>query len=157
MIAWIALAISLASLAILVWDKFLRRAEWDVQADWILSASEPALRFVVLNVGYRKGTVRDIRLRSHDMPKGRGWTPYERVMSKLPLVLDADEGSEAFVLQPRPRPSDVFDDALAAGRIDTIEIEDARGDISVFALPDLHRAQHEAATSGGKTIPKTTP
>jgi hypothetical protein len=46
MVAWLALVISLASLAILVWDKFLRRAKFDVQADWILSAGEPAIRFV---------------------------------------------------------------------------------------------------------------
>lgn len=103
MVAWFALIISLASLAILVWDKFLRQAKFDVKGDWILSASQPALRFVVFNVGYRKGTVRDIRLRQHDMPIGRGWTPYQRVMSKLPIVLDGDEARRRSSCSPRIR------------------------------------------------------
>lgn len=157
MVAWLALAISLASLAILVWDKFLRRATFDVQADWILSAGEPAIRFVVFNVGFRKGAVRDIRLKEQAMPVGRGWSPYERIMSHLPLILDADDASEAFILQVQPRAGDVFEDALRSGRINVIEVENARGDISVFALPELHRAQDDAMTHTGPDIPKLTP
>jgi hypothetical protein len=77
--AWFALVISLTSLGIVVWDTFLRNAAFVVQADWILSTPEPALRLVVLNIGYRKGVIRDIRLREAAMPHGRGWTPYGRV------------------------------------------------------------------------------
>lgn len=164
MVAWFAflsLVISLVSLAIVVWDKFLRRATFDVKGDWILSASEPALRFVVFNVGYRKGTVRDLRLKSHDMPGGRGWTPYHRVLSKLPIVLDADEASEPFLLQVQEQEWDthwdIFEDALRTGRIDTLEVEDARGKTSVFSLPELHRAQHDATTNTGPDLPKVTP
>jgi hypothetical protein len=157
MVAWLALVISLGSLGILVWDKFLRRAQFDVQGDWILSQSQPVLRFIILNVGYRKGTVRDIRLKQRTMPEGRGWTPYERVMSKLPLVLDADEASEPFMLQVQDQSRDTFEDALATGRIDTIELENARGKSSVFPLPELHRAQQDALTNAGPEIPKMTP
>jgi hypothetical protein len=39
-----------------------------------------------VRLGSRNGTVRDIRLRAHDMPSGRGWTPYASEMSKLPIV-----------------------------------------------------------------------
>jgi len=157
MVAWFALAVSLLTLAVLLWDKFLRRAKWDVQGDWILTSSEPTLRFVVLNVGYRKGTIRDIRLKAHDMPEGRGWTPYGRVMSKLPIALDADEASDAFLLQLRSGPPDVFETALASGQIDTVEIEDARGTISIFSLPDLHSAKHNAMTSAGPDLARTIP
>jgi hypothetical protein len=157
MVAWLALAISLASLAILVWDKFLRRARFDLQADWILSSSEPALRFVVFNVGSRKGAVRDIRLKERAMPRGRGWSPYERVLSRLPMILDPDAASEPFLLQVQPVAADTFEDALRTGRIDTVEIENARGEISVFALPDLHRAHHNALTNAGPDMPRTTP
>lgn len=157
MVAWLALGISLATLSILVWEKFLRRAKFDVQGDWILSASEPVLRFVIFNVGHRRGVVRDIRLRQHDMPEGRGWTPYERIMSRLPLVIDADDGSDPFLFQVQPRTEDLFEDALRSGRIDTLEVESARGEISVFSLPELHRAQHNAMTNAGPDLPKTTP
>lgn len=157
MIAWLALTVSLASLGIVIWDKFLRRAKFEVKADWILSVSQPVLRYVVVNVGYRKGTVLDIRLRQHDMPEGRGWTPYERVMSRLPIVLDADEASEPFLLQTQTTAHDTFEDALRMGRIDTIELEDARGAMTVFSLPDLHRAQHNAMTNAGPDLPKATP
>ena len=105
MVAWFALLISLGSLGVLVWDKFLRRAKFEVKADWILSSDHPVLRVVVFNVGYRKGTVRDLRLRQRDMPKGRGWTPYERVTSRLPIVLNADEGSGPSCSKCRPIPA----------------------------------------------------
>lgn len=157
MVSWIALAISLGSLGVLVWDKFLRRSRFDVQADWILSASEPALRLVVFNVGYRKDTVRDIRFKERPMPRGRGWTPFERVMSQLPVVLDVDEASPAFMLQVQSRLDDDFEDALRCGRIDEVEVENARGEVSVFPLPALHVAQHNAFTNQGPDLPKATP
>ena len=78
-------------------------------------------------------------------------------MSKLPLVLDADEGSDAFVLQTDVQPQDPFELALRDGRINAVEVENARGEISVFSLPELHRAQHNAMTNVGPDIPKTTP
>lgn len=43
------------------------------------------------------------------------------------------------------------------GRVDTVEIEDARGSVSVFSLPDLHRAQHNAMTNAAPELPKATP
>lgn len=154
MVAWFALVVSLGSLGVLVWDKFLRSASFEVKGDWILTGARPVLRVVIFNVGYRKGTVRDLRLRQRDMPKGRGWTPYGRVMSRMPIVLDADEGSEAFLFEVQPNPRDTFEDALATGRIDTIEIENARGLVSAFSLPELHEAKLNAATYAGDEMPR---
>jgi hypothetical protein len=152
-ISIIALSFSLVTLAILVWDKFLRRAKFDVQADWIISASEPVLRFAVLNTGYRKSVVRDIRLRSQNMPVGEGWTPYNAVMSKLPLVLDADDASEAFLVQPAAPRDDAFEDALRAGRIDAIDLENGRGQVSTFRLPDLRQAKRDAEGNPAQATP----
>jgi hypothetical protein len=157
MAAWFALTISLISLSVLVWDKFLRRASFEVKGDWILNSSQPVLRLVIFNVGYRKGTVRDVRLKQHDMPLGRGWTPYERLMSRLPIVLEADEGSQAFLFQLQPRPENTFEDALATGRITAVEIENARGAITVFPLPELHEAKRNAATNAGSDMPRRLP
>jgi hypothetical protein len=156
-VGWFALAISLGSLGVLVWDKFLRQARFEVKGDWILSGAQPVLRVVIFNVGYRKGTVRDLRLKERAMSKGRGWTPYERVMSRLPIVLDADEGSEAFLFELQRNPRDIFEDALATSRIDTIEIENARGEISAFTLPVLHEAKSNAMTNAGSEMPRLLP
>lgn len=155
----LAVFISLASLGIVVWDKFLRRPKFDVQADWILSQGEPVLRFTVFNVGHRKGTVRNLRLRSNDMAVGTGWTPYDPVMRRLPLVLDADEAAEAFELQPARAggPWESLDDAVRTGRIDTLEVEDAREQVEVFRLPDLHRAQHDLLTGGEPFLRRPSP
>jgi hypothetical protein len=157
MVAWVALALSLITTAILVWDKFLRRSRFEVQADWILNASDPVLRVAIYNVGYRKDTVRDVRFRERSMPSGRGWTPYEAVMSQLPLVLDVDAASPAFNVQPRRKPWDVFHDALLCSRIDVLEVENARGRVSTHALPPLDEAERNAQTNSGPAIPKSTP
>lgn len=158
-VAWIALVFSGASFALVLWEKFWRRPRFDVQADWILSSSTPVLRFVVFNTGYRKGTIRDIRLKERTMPRGRGWTPFERVMQHLPLVLDADTGSRAFLLQVdrQIQTASLFDLALGDGRIDELELEDAREQTHVFALPDLHAALHNAETNALPDMPRTTP
>jgi hypothetical protein len=155
MVAWIALLISLGTLGILVWDKFLRRAKFDLQADWILNRGDPVLRFVVLNVGSRKGTVRDVRLKERTMPRGRGWSPWDRLMQHLPIVLDADEGSRAFLVQGDRDNVDVFEDAMLTGRINEIEVENARGDIQVFPLPELHQTRQNHVTNQGPDLPKT--
>ena len=51
----------------------------------------------------------------------------------------------------------MFEDALATGRIDTIEIEDARGLLGIFALPALHEAVTHAATNAGSEMPRQLP
>ena len=157
MVAWIALAFSLVTTGVLVWDKFLRRSRFEAQADWIMNASDPVLRVAIYNVGYRKDTIRDIRFRESSMPPGRGWTPYGSVMSHLPVVLDVDGASPAFIVQPRRDPWDIFHDALLCSRIDVLEVENARGRVSMHALPALCDAEHNAQTNSGATIPKSTP
>jgi hypothetical protein len=156
MVAWIALALSLVSTGVLVWERFLRRSRFDVQADWIMSASDPVLRVAIFNVGYRKDTVRDLRFKQRAMPMGRGWTPYGAVMSQLPVVLDIDEASPAFLVQPRREPWDIFHDALLCSRIDVLEVENARGRVSTHVLPALCDAERDTQTNSGPTIPKST-
>jgi hypothetical protein len=157
MVAWTALAVSLISTGVLVWERFLRRSRFEVQADWIISASAPVLRVAIYNVGYRKDTVRDVRFKEPAMPAGRGWTPFGAVMSQLPVVLDVDEASPAFMVQPQHEPWDIFDDALLCSRIDMLEVENARGRVSTHALPALCDAERNTQTNSGSTIPKSTP
>jgi hypothetical protein len=61
------------------------------------------------------------------------------------------------MLESRRDYVDIFDDALHMGRIDTIEVEDARGKVVTFSLPDLHRAKQNALTNAGPDMPRTTP
>lgn len=157
MVAWIALALSLITTGVLVWDKFLRQSRFEVQADWIMSATDPMLRVAIYNVGYRKDTVRDVRFKERSMPPGRGWTPYEAVMSHLPVILDVDEASPAFSVQSRREPWDIFRDALLCSRIDLLEVENARGRVTMHALPLLHEAERDVLTKSGPSIPKSTP
>jgi hypothetical protein len=157
MVAWIALTLSMISTSALLWDKFLSRSRFEVQGDWIMTKSPPALRVAIYNVGYRKDTIRDVRFRETSMPAGRGWTPYEAVMRHLPRVLDVNEASAAFLIQPRREPWDIFDDALLSSRIAVVEVENARGRSSTHALPALCDAEHNAQTNRGPALPKSTP
>lgn len=156
MIAWIALGLSLVSTALLVWDRFLRQSRFEVKADWVLTtASDPMLRVVIYNVGHRKDSVRDVRFKQHDMPLGRGWTPYESVLSRLPIVLDVDEASPAFILRPRSDPPSGLTDGLLTGLINAAEVENARSRISTHTLPLLFDAQANARTNSGPDLAKT--
>jgi hypothetical protein len=157
-VAWLALVLSLVSVGVTVWDHFLRRSKFAVQADWILSGERPVLRIVVLNVGDRKDTIRDIRLK--EAPQGpRGWTPWESVMSKLPIVLEPDAASPPFLieLEPHGGPFNILQDALRTSRIDALDVENARGWISTFELPALYQAQQNAETNAGPQLAKTIP
>jgi hypothetical protein len=157
MVAWIALTLSLVSTGVLVWDKFLSRSRFEVQADWIINATDPILRVAIYNVGHRKDTVRDIRFRERSMPSGRGWTPYGSVMSQLPIVLGVDEAAPALIIQPRQAPSDVFHDGLLCSRVDVLEIENARGRVSIHPLPALYEAERNARTNCDPAIAKSMP
>jgi hypothetical protein len=77
--------------------------------------------------------------------------------SKLPLILEADGASEPFLLAVDPRSTDIFEDALGCRRIDTLELEDARGNVTVHSLPDLHRSRWNAETNQGLSLGKSTP
>jgi hypothetical protein len=149
------LIVSLSSAGVVVWDAFLRRSRFDVKADWIISTDEPVLRIVILNVGWRKDTVVDVRLKERAMPRGRGWTPLASVMSQLPVILDVDEASPAFELAASSG-GDSFDDALRCDRIEELEVENARGRIDVFALPALYRAKDNAERNIEPHIQKGT-
>ena len=91
------------------------------------------------------------------MPVGRGWTPYGAVLSRLPVVLDVDEASPAFSVQPRREPWHIFHDALLSSRIDVLEVENARGRVSTHSLPLLFEAERDVQTNSGPHIPKSTP
>jgi hypothetical protein len=155
-VAWIALAVSLASLGVVVWDNFFRKSRLEVKGDWILGEEPPVLRVVVYNVGYRKDSIRDMRFKNRAMPSGRGWTPYASVLQHLPVVLDVDEASPAFVVHPQRKPFNPLDAALLSSDIDAIEVENARGQVSVHELPLLYQAQQNALTNAGPELPKTT-
>jgi hypothetical protein len=71
MVAWIALGVSLISTGVLLWERFLRRSRFEVQADWIIGTGDPVLRVVIYNIGYRKDTVRDVRFREHASSSSR--------------------------------------------------------------------------------------
>lgn len=157
MATWIALAFSLITTGVLVWDKFLRQSRFEVQADWIMNAPDPVLRVVLHNVGHRKDTVQQVRFKERSMPLGRGWTPYEAVMSHLPAILDVDGASPVFSVEPRRRPWHIFHDALLCSRIDLLEVENARGRVSVHTLPPLYEAERDALTNSGPSISKSTP
>lgn len=157
MVAWIALILSLVSTGVLVWDRLLQKSRFDVSADWILTSDSPVLRVVICNVGYRKDSVRDVRFKLRDMPRGRGWTPFESVMSRLPIVLDVDEASPAFILRPRQGPWTILNDGLLTSSVSQVEVESARGRISIHELPLLGVAQQNAETNSGPDIAKTLP
>jgi hypothetical protein len=114
MIAWIALWLPLVSTALLVCDKLLRQSRFEVKGDWVVTtARDPMLLVAICNVRHSKQSVRDVRLKQQDVPLGRGWTPYESVLSKLPIVLDVDEESPAFLLRPRSDPPSGLTDAYS--------------------------------------------
>lgn len=157
MVAWIALAVSLASTGAFVWDRFLRRSRFEVQADWIMVAADPVLRLAIHNVGDRKDTIREMRFKERAMPAGRGWTPHGAVLSQLPVALDIGEASPAFSVHPRQGPSHIFHDGLLCSRIDTLEVENGRGRVSTHSLPLLYEVERDVLTNRGERIPKSTP
>jgi hypothetical protein len=157
MVGSIVLLVSLVSTSVLVWDKFLRRSRFEVQADWIVVAADPVLRVAIHNVGDRKDAIRDVRFKERAMPVGRGWTPHGAVLSQLPVTLDGGEASPVFSVHPRHGPWHVFHDGLLCSRIDTLEVENGQGRISTHSLPLLYEAERDVLTNSGERIPKSTP
>lgn len=133
----IAIVLSVAALAVTVWDKFLRKPDLGAQVDWIVDgAGQRVLRLVFFNMGTRKDCIKEIRFFVHgsDVP----WTP--AMLDRLPLVLDVDEASNPPFLLHRlngtPQQDNPFQAALRIGKgLERIEVENIHGKITGFPAP----------------------
>lgn len=97
-IALVALVLSLGLAGIRLWEAFFKRPKLGVKFDWIRNETFPILRFVVYNEGSRKICIREIRFGLRDTPHMEGWMRAS-VLMRLPVVVDVDEASPAFMIQ----------------------------------------------------------
>ncbi len=126
--------ISLGLAGLKLWETFLRTSKFEAKFDWLDHAGPPILTFVVMNTGFKKDGIREMRLATDDDDDG-GWTPFNAIFKQLPLMLDVDEISTRFALQTVPNSTDRGDQELATGRVTKLIIENSRGRRTVVSVP----------------------
>ncbi len=154
--AAIALGISGILAAVKIWETFLSRSRFYVNCDWYEAkgTAPPLLHFTVANVGWRKDSIREIRLATADSLDDMGYLVRSDIMDKLPAALDVGEISEPFELHPPSVGGNEFQTALREGRVTKLIVVNSREQISTFPIPPIDfltytaSAQTEMQTNG---------
>jgi hypothetical protein len=148
-IAVVALLISTGLAGLKVWETFFQRPRFKARLDWITGPlHEPILQWSITNVGRARGSVREIRLRTADMPQDKGWSKAHAIMDHLPVTLEPGETSQLFRIQLDPAEPHAFDRALVSGDIRLLDVVDGSDQITSFAVPVRVRSQDRVGQSG---------
>jgi hypothetical protein len=109
-----------------VWEALFQRSRFEADVNWIMNTRPIVFSFVIMNTGHRKDGIREIRLATEDDPDSGGWVPRPGVWEHLPLILDVNEISRRFLLQPDPNSPHRADRALLDGRVTKLIVDHTR-------------------------------